>query len=57
VLTLPAAAGVGAATFGVTRIFGNGAAGPLVVSIVLVLALVWVLWRRLMAGRPLTAGA
>jgi PiT family inorganic phosphate transporter len=57
VLTLPASAAVGAATFGVTRIFGNGAAGPLVVSIVLVVGLVWVFGRRLMAGRPLTAGA
>jgi PiT family inorganic phosphate transporter len=56
VLTLPAAAAVGAATFGVTRIFGNGAAGPLVVSIVLLAALIWVLGRRLLAGRPLTAG-
>jgi PiT family inorganic phosphate transporter len=57
VLTLPAAAAVGAATFGFTRIFGNGPAGPLVVSILLVLLLVWVFGRRLAAGRPLTAGA
>jgi PiT family inorganic phosphate transporter len=57
VLTLPAAAAVGAATYGVTRIFGHGAAGPLVVSIGLLLALVWAFGRRLLAGRPLTAGA
>jgi PiT family inorganic phosphate transporter len=57
VLTLPAAATVGAATYGFTRIFGEGAAGPLVVSILLVLALVWVFGRRLAQGRPLTAGA
>jgi PiT family inorganic phosphate transporter len=55
VLTLPAAAAVGAATFGFTRIFGDGAAGPLVVSIVLLSALIWVFGRRLLAGRPLTA--
>jgi PiT family inorganic phosphate transporter len=57
VLTLPAAAAVGAATFGFTRIFGEGAAGPLVVSIVLIALLIWVFGRRLAAGRPLTAGA
>ena len=32
VLTLPAAAAIGALTYGVTRIFGTGAAGPVVVS-------------------------
>ena len=57
VLTLPAAASVGAATFGITRIFGDGPAGPLVVSIVLILLLAWALGRRVLAGRPLTAGA
>ncbi|MEA2124386.1 MAG: inorganic phosphate transporter, PiT family [Solirubrobacteraceae bacterium] len=56
VLTLPAAAAVGAATFGFTRIFGNGAAGPLVVSILLLSLMVWVFGRRLASGRPLTAG-
>ncbi len=57
VLTLPAAAAVGAFTFGVTRIFGHGAEGPLVVSIALVLLLVWIFGRRLVAGRTLTAEA
>ena len=33
VLTLPASAAIGAATYGVTRIFGTGAAGPVVVSV------------------------
>jgi inorganic phosphate transporter, PiT family len=33
VLTLPAAAGIGALTYGITRIFGTGAAGPVIVSI------------------------
>src|ERR671914_308138 len=36
VLTLPAAAGIGALTYGVTRIFGTGAAGPVIVSIAIV---------------------
>ena len=31
-LTLPAAASVGAATYGFSQLFGNGAAGPLVIS-------------------------
>ncbi len=57
VLTLPAAAAVGALTFGVTRLFGSGPAGPLVVSIVLVLLLGYVLGKRLLAGRTLTAEA
>ena len=57
VLTLPAAAFVGALTFGVTRIFGEGAAGPLIVSIVLVLLLGYLFGRRLLEGRTLTAEA
>src|SRR5215217_4959844 len=51
VLTLPASAAVGALTYGVTRLFGTGAAGPMVVSIGLLLALVWVLARRVAGGR------
>ncbi len=57
VLTLPAAAAVGALTFGVTRIFGDGAAGPLVVSIALILLLGYAFGRRLLQGRTLTAEA
>ena len=38
VLTLPAAAAIGAVVYGVTRIFGTGAAGPLIVSIALLVA-------------------
>jgi PiT family inorganic phosphate transporter len=57
VLTLPAAASVGALTYGICRIFGEGAAGPLVVSIVLVLLLVFLFGRRLAAGNTLTADA
>jgi PiT family inorganic phosphate transporter len=55
VLTIPAAASVGALTYGVTRVFGTGALGPLVVSAI-ALALVGVGFvRRLAAGRTLTA--
>ena len=55
VLTLPAAASVGGATYGVTRIFGDGAAGPVVVTAVLLALLGWVFTRRLAGGRTLTA--
>jgi PiT family inorganic phosphate transporter len=57
VLTLPAAATVGAITYGVTRIFGTGAAGPVVVSCLLLGAMIIVFGRRLLAGRTLTAEA
>jgi len=57
VLTLPAAAAVGALTYGISSLFGDGSAGPLVVSIALVAALVFVFARRLAAGRTLTAEA
>jgi inorganic phosphate transporter, PiT family len=55
VLTLPAAAVVGAVTYGVTRLFGDGAAGPVVVAAALVSALAWIFGRRALSGRPLTA--
>jgi inorganic phosphate transporter, PiT family len=57
VLTLPASASVGALTYGVTRVFGTGSAGPMVVSIALLLALIWTLARRVTHGRTLTAEA
>jgi inorganic phosphate transporter, PiT family len=40
-LTLPAAGLTGALVYGFTRIFGTGAAGPLVAAVLLVGALVW----------------
>jgi inorganic phosphate transporter, PiT family len=55
VLTLPAAASVGALTFGVVRIFGEGAVGPVVVTALLLIALVVAGGRRMVAGRTLTA--
>jgi len=55
VLTLPAAAAVGATAFGVTRIFGTGALGPLLVSVALLSLLTAVFGRRLAQGRPLAA--
>jgi PiT family inorganic phosphate transporter len=55
VLTVPAAAIVGGVTYGLTRLFGTGAAGPVVVSAALLGVLAWVFARRVVAGRTLTA--
>ena len=55
VLTLPAAAVVGGVTYGVTQLFGDGAAGPVIVSLAVVLLLLWIFGRRAAGGRTLTA--
>ncbi|HVE68486.1 MAG TPA: inorganic phosphate transporter [Solirubrobacteraceae bacterium] len=55
VMTLPAAAAVGGATYGLTRIFGEGALGPLVISLSLLTLLVGIFGRRIAQGRALTA--
>jgi PiT family inorganic phosphate transporter len=55
VLTLPASAVVGGVTYGVTQLFGDGAAGPVVVSLGVVALLVWIFGRRAVSGRTLTA--
>jgi PiT family inorganic phosphate transporter len=47
VLTLPCSAAVGAVTYGVVSIFGNGSVGPVVVVGLLLIALLVVLARRL----------
>jgi inorganic phosphate transporter, PiT family len=54
-LTLPAAALVGAGTFGVTSIFGVGPTGPTLIAGSLLVALALIFGRRLAQGRPLTA--
>jgi inorganic phosphate transporter, PiT family len=54
-LTLPASAAVGALTYGIVSLFGDGAAGPVVVSAALLLALGIALARRVGAGQTLTA--
>jgi PiT family inorganic phosphate transporter len=55
VLTVPGAGLVGAATYGVTSIFGTGALGPLLVSVSLLALLVAAFGRRIAQGRSLTA--
>jgi inorganic phosphate transporter, PiT family len=55
VLTIPAAGTVGAVTYGIVALFGDGAAGPIVVAAVLLAGLAFWGIRRMMAGRTLTA--
>jgi inorganic phosphate transporter, PiT family len=55
ILTLPAAAAIGALTYGVTRLFGTGAVGPIVVSALLLGIIGFVFARRLAQGSPITA--
>jgi PiT family inorganic phosphate transporter len=57
VLTLPAAAAMGALTYAVVWVLGAHSAGPIVVSAVLLIALAASFARRLAAGRTLTAEA
>jgi PiT family inorganic phosphate transporter len=55
-LTLPAAAAIGAATYGLTRIFGTGALGPVLVTL-MALGLVFAAFaRRSQQGTPVPAG-
>src|SRR3954465_7042252 len=54
VLTLPAAAIVGAGIYEVTRIFGGGAAGPIVVTVASVAVIVMMFVRRMQRGPALT---
>src|SRR3954452_3790860 len=49
VLTLPAAGLTGAVVYGITQLFGGGAAGPVVITVVMILGLVWFAARHLRA--------
>jgi inorganic phosphate transporter, PiT family len=55
ILTLPAAAIIGAGTYGVTRLFGTGAAGAVVVSILILAGSVVLFVRRAQRGPAVTA--
>jgi PiT family inorganic phosphate transporter len=55
-LTLPAAGAIGAASYGLTRVFGTGALGPLVVSILVVGLIAAIFGRRLQQVAPMPAG-
>jgi PiT family inorganic phosphate transporter len=51
-LTLPAAAAVGAAVFGFTSIFGSGVLGPLLGFLLAAAAGLWLFDRRVRKGQP-----
>jgi PiT family inorganic phosphate transporter len=55
ILTIPAAGVMGAATYGITRLFGTGALGPVLVSLALLMVVLGVFARRLQQGSPITA--
>ena len=57
VLTLPAAAAIGAAAYGMTRIFGTGALGPVVVTLASLSLIVAVFARRAERGAPVAASS
>jgi PiT family inorganic phosphate transporter len=52
VLTLPAAALIGALTYGLTRAFGTGPAGPIVVSALILVGSAFLFVRRSQEGAP-----
>jgi PiT family inorganic phosphate transporter len=55
VLTIPAAALASAAVYALTRLFGNGAAGPVIISLLCLIGLVLILVRRIQRGPSITA--
>jgi inorganic phosphate transporter, PiT family len=57
VLTLPAAAFIGALAYGVSSIFGSGALGPVVVSLSILGVVLAFFGRRVARGQVLTADA
>jgi PiT family inorganic phosphate transporter len=57
VLTVPAAGAIGAVAYGVSRVFGEGALGPVLVSLCVVSVIAAAFARRLQRGPALTAEA
>lgn len=55
-LTLPAAAAIGAAAYGASRIFGSGALGPVLVTLLFISVLVAVFVRRPQHEAPVATG-
>jgi inorganic phosphate transporter, PiT family len=55
VLTLPAAGAVGAVVYAITRVFGRGAAGPVIVTLACVTLIAMMFVRRAHLGQPATA--
>ena len=57
VLTLPAAGAIGGLAYGMTRIFGTGALGPVVVSLMVIALITAAFGRRMQRGPAITAEA
>jgi PiT family inorganic phosphate transporter len=57
ILTLPASAAIGSVTYGLTRVFGTGAAGPIVVSSLILIGAAAMVARRAQRGPAATAEA
>ena len=55
ILTLPAAAAIGGATYGITRLFGTGALGPVVVALSVAAFVAAALGRRVQRTPPIPA--
>src|ERR1044072_7509099 len=55
-LTLPAAAAIGGVAYGVTHIFGSGALGPILVSLLTISLIAAAFARRSQQGAPVPAG-
>jgi PiT family inorganic phosphate transporter len=55
-LTIPGAAAIGAAAYGLTRLFGTGALGPVLVSLVAIALVVAAFARRSQQTAPVPAG-
>lgn len=56
VLTLPAAAAIGAFTYGVTVVAGGGAVGPVAISVISLVAIAAAFVRRARTGAPVADG-
>jgi PiT family inorganic phosphate transporter len=56
-LTLPAAAAIGAATYGLSTVFGSGALGPVLISLLALSLVAAAFARRSRQGAPVAAGA
>jgi PiT family inorganic phosphate transporter len=56
-LTLPAAAAIGALAYGISQIFGDGALGPVLVTLMSISLIVAVFTRRAQRGAPVAASS
>jgi PiT family inorganic phosphate transporter len=55
-LTFPAAAAIGALTYGITSLFGDGAVGPVLVVLASIALIAFAFMRRIRQGAPVAAG-